>query len=151
MTIRIEPPHRRRQQAILTLACDADAVFRLMCPVAEHDWVDGWETRTIITKSGLVETDCLFVTPAAPSDAIWVTADHDPAARRLRLYKIVPDRTVSRIDIGVDPQPTGCNAHIAYELTALDEAARAEIDAHDAETFSNRMQSWQAAIERHLS
>ncbi len=150
MTIRIDPPYRCKQQATLSLARDADAVFRLMCPVAEHEWVDGWETRTIITESGLVETDCLFVTPGAPADAIWVTADHDPAARRLRLYKIVPERTVSRIDIAVDLEATGCTAHIAYELTALGEGGRADIDAHDAETFSARMQSWQAAIERHL-
>ena len=135
-----QQPYRRKQSATIRLRALPDQVFELLCPVREYDWVTGWATNAVISKSGVVEPDCMFVTPGDPADGIWVTTDHDANAHQLRMYKIVPGLAVTRLDIAlcVGPSGTGTDATIAYEHTALSHDGRAFVDDHDAATYSHR-------------
>jgi len=41
-----------------------DAVFPLLYPVREGDWLDGWSegVEIVHSRSGLAEDDCVFIT-----------------------------------------------------------------------------------------
>jgi len=151
-----QAPYRGRQSVTLSLDSNADQVFALMCPVREYDWIEGWETASIHTNSGLVELDCVFETHsanphAAGINAVWVAADHDPAARVLRLYKIDPGVAVTRLDISVVPHDAGCQATITYQLTALSADGRKVVDGLTEEAYGAKMAEWKRDIEAYLA
>jgi len=147
----IEKPYRRKQTATIQLDRAPDDVFALMCPVREHDWVPNWATNSIHSNSGLVEEDCIFTTPADGKEATWITAKHDPLARRLTMYKVIPGDLVTRLDIAVDETTPGSAATICYEHTALSDTGRKVVDQHTAEKYSDMMDSWRTMIHGHLS
>lgn len=158
MTVRVEPPVRQEQSVVVDLQGGADAVFALMCPVREHDWVEGWRTTAIWSNSGLVEEGCVFTTPLPvqsddePTDeAVWVATRHDAEARRLELIKLVPKQTVTRLRIAVSPTEAGSSLSVSYELTALSPAGREAVAQHTAEGLTSTIrQGWKPAIERAL-
>ncbi len=40
------------------------AVFPLLCPVREGEWLPGWQYRLIWSDSGIAELGCVFTTLA---------------------------------------------------------------------------------------
>lgn len=146
----IETPCRRKHTYTQVIAATPDEVFPLLCPVREEDWAPGWRTRLVVSETGLVEEDCMFVTPDEPADAIWIVADHDPEAHGLRMYKIVPGVVVSRLDIALAGDGSGTKATIAYEHTALSEAGRAIVAGHSESSYRKFMKGWEAAINAYL-
>lgn len=148
--ISVEPPYRKHQQATFTVAAAPDDVFALMCPVAEHDWVPGWKTKSILSRSGLVETDCVFVTPSGDKDATWITTRHNKEKRALTMYKLVPGESVTRLDIAVCENAAGAETTVRYEHTALNEAGRKLVDRHTREKYRETMNAWRSEISDYL-
>lgn len=154
--MRIEKPYRRRLEGSIDVAADPDAVFALMCPVREYEWEPGWRTNLIISESGLVEENCIFMTPAGASEgsdeksaeAVWVTPMHDRAARRLTMIKVTPDETVMRLDIAIDAAREGARIRASYEYMALSDEGRRIVDRHTEENFGILMNRWASALER---
>ena len=146
-----EPPYRQKRSYTQSIGATADEVFRLMCPIREQDWVPGWRPLMVLSNSGLVEEDCMFLTPGDPADAIWITTDHDPEARSLRMYKIVPGVVISRLDIAVTDEHSGTKATISYEHTALSEAGRTIVNGHTEAAYRTFMENWEAAVQTYLT
>jgi len=147
----IVAPHRGKQTATLDFNAAPDTIFALMCPVREAEWVPGWAPTLVVTASGLIEPDCLFVTPTEGPDAVWITARHDPKARVVTLYKVVPDLAVTRLDIAVTGETGASKATISYEHTVLGEAGRALVDAHTEESYGRTMADWKRLIDGWLA
>ena len=61
----IRPPNRVTHTYTQRLVAPPAAVFPLLCPVREADWIDGWNPLLVLSHSGLAEPDCVFVTDAA--------------------------------------------------------------------------------------
>ncbi len=127
-------PRPGRNQHHLTVARDvaasADALFPLLCPVREYDWIDGWSCRLVHTASGLVEPGCVFITdrPEPEGATTWVTTLHDPAARRVAFVRVTPGRRVVLMALRVEPLgPARCRWHFEYRLTGLDEIGAVEV------------------------
>src|SRR5512138_772202 len=103
------------------LAADPDAVFPLLCPVREYEWIDGWRCELLHSLSGLVERGCIFATSYPPEGrTLWVTSLHDPAARRVEFVRVTAERLVTIMALRVEPSPGGARLEIGYTLTALD-------------------------------
>jgi hypothetical protein len=146
----IETPCRRKHTYTQAIAATPDEVFPLLCPVREEDWAPGWRTRLVMSKSGLIEEDCMFITPGEPADAIWIVTDHDPEAHRVRMYKVVPGVVVSRLEIALAEDGPGTKATIAYEHTALSEAGRVIVAEHTEASYRKFMKGWEAAMNSYL-
>lgn len=146
----VDPASRRKHTYTQAIAATPDEVFPLLCPVREEDWVPGWRTRLVVSKTGLIEEDCMFITPGEPADAIWIVTDHDPKAHRVRMYKIVPGVVVSRLDIALAEDGSGTKAAIGYEHTALSEAGKVIVAEHTEASYRKFMVGWQAAINAYL-
>src|SRR2546427_3042591 len=76
--MRICPPNRVRQTYRQRLRAAPATVFRLLCPVRETEWANGWLPDLVISASGLAEPDCVFITPADPANSIWYITRHEP-------------------------------------------------------------------------
>jgi len=60
-----------------------EAIWPLLCPVREYDWIPVWSCRLLYSKSGINELGCVFQTDFSldgPTDT-WVTSVFEPPSR----------------------------------------------------------------------
>jgi hypothetical protein len=114
----------------IPVAAAADAVFPLLCPVREYEWIDGWDCRLVYSRSGLAEEDAVFTTDLfGEGPTVWVTSHHDSKARRVSYIRVTPDVKVLKMDLQVDEvSKETSHWQIRYTLTALGEQGNALID-----------------------
>ena len=63
-------------------AAPAAAVFPLLCPVREYDWISDWECTLLRSDSGFNELHCLFETDIGPlGRETWLTIRYEPSTR----------------------------------------------------------------------
>jgi hypothetical protein len=149
--MQITKPRRIRHSHTQSLIAPPDRVFPLLCPVRETEWAQGWEPKTVISESGLMEQGCLFVTPDEDAEAVWITVRHDPQAHYLELLKVVPDHTVCRFEITLTPEAEGRSAAgIAYTCTALGPAGDAFLDGFTGAWYREFMEHWETALNHYL-
>jgi len=147
----IEKPNRIRHIFTQTLTGPPDRVFPLLCPVRERDWVPNWNPIRVITDSGVAERDGIFVTEAAPHDAVWVITRHDAGAGILQMIKITPDHTVCKIEIALRAGGEGTRAEISYEYTSLGPLGDAFLKEFTEKWYQGFMEEWEAALNHYLT
>jgi len=149
--MKIMKPRRRKQSCVQTWKATPDRVFPLLCPVRETEWIPGWEPRLVVSESGVMERDCIFVEPETPSDAIWIVTSHEPD-RFVEMYRTVPGVAVSRFSIRLHPGDGGSTtACVSYEHTALGEAGEKMVEEFTAEHFAGFMQHFETTINHYLT
>jgi hypothetical protein len=60
--VQIREPVRVTRTYTQRLQAPPERVFPLLCPVREADWLERWDPAFVVTASGFVEPDCVFVT-----------------------------------------------------------------------------------------
>jgi len=128
-----------------------DAVFPLLCPVREAEWIEGWEPEVVFTGSGRAEEDCVFVTSDGGEEAIWLITRHDPEAGLIEFVKTTPGSLVTRIRIRLEEGGSGrCRAHISYRHTSLSPRGDGLVTAVTQERWEAFMRQWQARLNHFL-
>lgn len=147
----IEKPNRKKHTYVQHVHAAPETVFPLLCPVMETRWVPGWMPGTVLSESGVIERDCIFITRSKPHDAIWLVSRHDPDAWRLEMYKVAPEHSVTRLEIALSGEPDGTtSAHIAYEVTAIGSAGERFVEEFTEEWYEDFMLSWEKAMNHYL-
>jgi hypothetical protein len=117
------------------IAASPDQVFRLACPTAEYEWIDGWQCNLIYSESGGNEEGCIFTEDmSAPfllgQDTLtttWVTTLYDPEERQIH-FCLVTDRTIALYKFRIGDERDGkTSVALDYTLTALNEAGNRAI------------------------
>lgn len=149
----IQKPKRKKHSYTQSLQGTPSQVFPLLCPVREKDWVPGWDPKLVISSSGLVEADCIFITAEERAgEAIWIVSKHDPAANQVEMYKVIPGLMVVKLEIVLSAVGEDrSQALISYERTALSEAGAVEVEGYDAQSYESFMREWEAAINHYLT
>lgn len=132
------------------LVAQPEAVFPLLCPVREADWIEGWDPLLVVSDSGVAERDCVFLTPAQPIDAIWYITRHEPGSGFVEMIKIAPKVTACRLSIQLRAVEGGCEADITYAHTSLGPDGDAFVASFTADFYRRFMQDWEARINHHL-
>ena len=149
----IAHPYRQRRSHTQINDAPPRAVFELLCPVRELDWVPDWPLLFAYTESGFVESGCVFGTRGADGhpDAVWVVTHHDPDDLTCAMVKVVPGIVVTQLEIALEPHGNAqTRATIAYTHTALGQAGREIVDAHTEAAYNVFMQDWQTALNHYL-
>lgn len=128
------------------------AVFPLLCPVREADWLDGWSYKMIHSKSGVIEQDCVFTTPHhGELETVWQVTLYDPEQYRIEFLRVTPQENVVRINIQLEPKSAEeTYAHIRYQYTALNEEQNEFIEKNLETSFQSSMQWWEKALNHYL-
>lgn len=73
------PMPRFADSAVMHLPFPPDAVFPLLCPVREYDWIPIWKCDLLHAETGAAETDCVFRT-AFPDRGVetWTCSRYEP-------------------------------------------------------------------------
>jgi hypothetical protein len=129
-----------------------DAVFPLLCPVREADWVPGWQYKMIYSKSGVAEAGCVFTTPNEDgTETTWLVTEYDPATYRIAFAWVNPSQVAAQIGIFLNKNSRGTTAAlIRYTYTGLSPAGNREVERYDKKWFEQKMRGWEAAINHYL-
>jgi hypothetical protein len=71
--------YRTTKSYTMCLDAQADAIFPLLCPVREFDWIQPWQCEMVYTDSGRAELDCVFKTnfPDDGPEDTWVISRYE--------------------------------------------------------------------------
>ncbi|MGH8130860.1 MAG: hypothetical protein ACRES3_08415 [Steroidobacteraceae bacterium] len=146
----IRAPNRVTHTYKQHLNAPAARVFRLLCPVHEADWIDGWNPILVLTESGVAEQDCVFVTDAKVQDSIWYITRHDPERGFVEMIKITPSVTACKLTIRVRPAKPGSEAEITYSHTSLGPEGDVYLASFTAEYYVQFMREWESRMNHYL-
>jgi hypothetical protein len=149
--MRVTKPDRVTRSYTQHLVAEPSTVFPLLCPVREADWIDGWDPRLVLSHSGVAEPDCVFVTEAGQSDAIWYVTRHEPHNGFVEIIKITPALTACRVTIKLRPAAGGSEAVIRYAHTSLGPEGDALVASFTQDHYERLMQEWETRMNHYLS
>ena len=94
---------RRRFECQQVIESTPQAIFPLLCPVREYDWIPEWDCKVIYTESGVAEPGCVFQTDREADGGLdtWVISRHEPD-RRIEFVRTNPLRVI-QYDIRLEP------------------------------------------------
>lgn len=145
-------PHTRTLTLAETwnLGFPPTAVFPLLCPVREYDWIDGWQCTVRRSLSGVAEEDCVFETPTPEGQMTWVVTDYEPL-RAIAFTCLVPDIYVVRLSLRLEGDGQGGSAlQWMRRFVSIGEAGDAWVASVSTEAFAAKMAYLRAALEHYL-
>ena len=148
--MKIVPARRVSRSYTQRLAGPPEAVFPLLCPVREADWIPGWDPLLVVSASGVAERDCVFVTAALPSNALWYVTRHEPDNGFVEMLKLTPGVTACRLSIQLRAAVGGSEAEVTYAHTSLGPEGDAFLDAFTEANYHQFMQDWEARLNHYL-
>lgn len=151
----IKQPNRKRHSYTQHLEAPPETVFPLLCPVAELQWAPGWMPEAVFSTSGVVEQECMFITPPETSSeqqqSIWIVSDYNPSNLSLVMYKVAPEHTISKLEISLERAPDHCTqAHVSYEITAIGPAGDLFMTEFTPDWYKTFMLEWEGALNHYL-
>jgi hypothetical protein len=123
-----------------------EAVFPLLCPQREKEWLPGWDARMIHSASGVAERGAVFETAHVAGRTLWLVAEYDPH-RRIAFARWQPDGLLVHIEIVLARKHTGGTAvGICYTFTAVTDAGANALAAMGEDAWLENMGTWQARM-----
>ena len=149
--MRVEKPNRVSRSYTQHLNAAPPAVFELLCPVRETEWVNDWRPKLVLSDSGLAEPGCIFITPGIPEDALWLMTEYDSQAFRLEIMKMIPGVVVGRITVALAADgDDGCTADITYAYTSISDHGDRALEEFTDEHFRGFMVTWEQELNHFL-
>jgi len=149
--VRISQPRRVTRTYTQRLTAAPAAVFPLLCPVREAEWIEGWDPISVWSESGVAEPDCVFTTPVDDGDAIWYVTRHEPDAGEVEMLKVTPGVTACKLVIKLTPSATGTDAQVTYSHTSLGPAGDAFVGGFTSEYYGQFMRDWESRLNHYLT
>jgi len=151
----VNKPHRVKHSYTQSIKGTPGQIFPLLCPVREYDWIPGWKTDWVITRSGLAEPGCTFQTPPRPGEdgvaSIWMITRHAAATCEVEMVKVTPGFTVGKLQFSMSPADDKLTlVTIAYEFTSLSARGDAFLDGFTAQSYEGLMQAWENEMNHFL-
>jgi len=135
-----------------TIDASPEAVFPLLCPVREAEWLDGWRYTMFYSRSGLVEEGAVFSTPReGEPDTVWVVTKHDPSNLRVEFARFTHQSRTCVIKIGVRRRNESSSyVDIVYTYTGITPAGNRFIDELTDAAFHADMRHWEESMNHFL-
>ncbi len=149
--MKIVPPKRVSRTYTQSLTGPPEAVFPLLCPVREVDWIEDWDPLLVVTELGVAEEACVFVTPSEAENSYWYVTDYEPEKGFIAFVRFTPELTATRLAIQVRPAPQGASADITFTHTSLGEKGDAFVDGFTEAAYAEFMQLWEKRMNHYLS
>jgi hypothetical protein len=146
--MQIIPPNRVAHTYVQNLAAAPSEVLPLLCPVREAEWIRGWDPLLVLSRSGVVEADCVFLTEEEPENAVWYVTRHEEAS--LEMIRITPGVTACRVNVELSAVASGTEAKITYMHTSLGEAGDEFLETFTAPYYEQFMRDWESRLNHFL-
>ncbi len=143
---------RRRFSSTQRVSATPEAIFPLLCPVREYDWIPGWDCRLVYTESGLAEPGCVFQTNREADGGLdtWVIGRHEPS-RHVGFVRINGLRAI-RYDISLEPVAVGLTELTwTQEITALSDEGDQHVAALSEQAFTSTIAKIEQLLNEYLA
>jgi len=149
--MRVDKPNRVSHSYTQHLDAPPPAVFELLCPVRETEWVNDWRPKLVLSDSGFAEPDCIFITPGIPEDAMWLMTKYDREAFELEIIKVIPGVVIGRITVSLTPEgDDSSTADITYAYTSISEHGDRALGEFTEAHFKSFMVTWEKELNHFL-
>ena len=112
-----------------TFEAQPKAIFPLLCPSREIDWIPGWDCELIYTSNGYAEPECVFTTNESnvTGDGVWVFSDYQPN-KLVKIVRFMGD-TVYTLTLTLDENEDGTTT-VTWNIitTALNDNGNAMVE-----------------------
>ncbi len=131
----------------------AARVFPLLCPERQKEWLDGWDYKMIYSKSGLIEKDCVFVTPHnGNGQDTWMVTAYSISDRYIEYVILCDQEYALKIQIQVASLSGGSSStYINYTFTSLNEKRAEFIETYYEVFFEKSMKKWEESLNYYLA
>lgn len=103
------------------LATPREAIFPLLCPTRELDWIPGWDCELLHTDTGYAEEGLVFRSRDDSGERVWYCDTYEPAVR-IAYVNFLPD-LLTRLIVTLDEEADGETLVIfSYTFLALTDA-----------------------------
>lgn len=113
-----------------TFNTSPEALFRLLCPTTEYDWLPGFECRLLHSESGYAEYNAVFETNVFGPEETWICTRFETG--KAIDYASVSEHSCGKLDISVvdngDGTVTGMWIVTRSALTEEGNMTKAEIE-----------------------
>lgn len=150
IVMKIKKPNRVSHSYEQNMNGSIEEIMPLYCPVREIEWCENWDYKAVYSNSGLVEKDCIFITPGE-QDVVWVVSEFDLEKGLVEMFYHVPEEQVTKLEIKVTPitdQKT--KAVIRYSKTSLGKKGDRVLEDFTKEYYDIMMDSWEKAMNHYL-
>jgi len=149
--MRVEKPNRVSHSYTQHLDAPPPAVFELLCPVRETEWVNDWRPKLVLSESGFAEPDCIFITPGIPEEAMWLMTKYDRQAFELEIIKVIPGVVIGRITVSLTADgDAACSADITYAYTSISDHGDRALEEFTEAHFQSFMVTWEKELNHFL-
>lgn len=119
-----------------------DEAFKLFTAEGERDWVEAW--HPVFLHSDEPETTSagtVWETGQGETRTLWMCIDWLPP-QRVRYARVMPTARFDLVEVEVESEGAGSVIAVTYTFTPLTDAAHAEVEAIDAESFAKMIGEW---------
>jgi hypothetical protein len=137
---------------VMQLDASPGAVFPLLCPVREYEWIDVWQCEMIHSVSGIAEHGAVFRT-AFPQDGppdVWVISRYEPP-RVIEFVRVNAWRTIHYTIHLESEEGRKSRWRWTQTLTGLDAEGDAQVAAADASDFAQKIDALGAKLAHFLA
>jgi hypothetical protein len=139
---------RHRLSGRLTVALPPDRAFRLFTPRGEEAWAPDWRPHFPDPVDDDSAPGTIFLTGAHGEATIWVVTERDPG-RHIAYARVTPHARTGTVRVELEDADGHTDVTVSYDLTALTDAAAAELGEFAA-GYPAFLRSWQDAIDASL-
>lgn len=143
---------RRRFKCTQRVNATPEAIFPLLCPVREYEWIPEWDCRLVYTESGIAEAGCVFQTDRVADGGLdtWVVNRHEPY-RSVGFVRINQLRAM-QYDIWLTSNGDGTTT-LAWEqlITSLSDQGDRHVAALREADFIEVVGKLETLLNRHLA
>jgi len=135
-----------------TINAPPEAVFPLLCPVREAEWLAGWKYEMIYSDSGLAEEGYVFSTPGDDEeDTVWVISRYDRGNYLIDFTRFTPGSRTCVLKVAVTPKDeTTSNVDISYTYISITEDGNIWIDNFTEDKFLDAVKFWEKSMNYFL-
>lgn len=133
----------------MTINHAPEAIWPLLCPVREYDWMEPWKCEVVHTVSGVNELGCVFRTEflTEGDKETWVTSRFEPNVR-LEFVRTNSRRAI-RFVIKLEPIEKGTRMSWTQHVTPLNEEGETYL-LTKPEAFAQQMRVLETMLNHYL-
>lgn len=103
---------------VMRLPAGPAAVFPLLCPVREYEWIPHWDCELLHCPSGAAERDCVFATSYPDFGAeTWICTRHEPP-RCVEYVRFSEAGLLTRLTLTLAPCPED-ETFLLWEIASM--------------------------------
>lgn len=99
-------PERKVKTYVMKLNAGPSAIFPLLCPIREYEWIEPWSCEMVYSQSGVAENGCVFKTdfPDQGGEETWIVCTYEKD-RAISFIRFLHNVKVVRLDIVLEETP----------------------------------------------